>query len=566
MELPGIIQRYMRKKDFAALFTDADHLDYCQLHLHEDGLKEERRVRVDWTSPNEDAGLDAWIAAIDPPLQQLTAQLAEDEHRFAVCMTSERFLFKVLSLPSVQRDEIAQMVELQLEKISPFAPDNTLWGFEVLRGTESESTVLVCVGALDQVEPLLSHLNHHKIWVERLDLDVCAVWRQIHRGHVVPAEGVTAVVWYNGPQSFLMICEGDPILIRALSLRISIPVDASILLPGAGSTLGHGAIPSGLLPSEPAEQGAGTEADEEDPFLKLHEESAAKEAEEEAPIEMYFTDPVEVIAAEIEFSGASLEAERGIPMAERILLLDPGDRVSKEEIKRLTERTGLPVDQIGAARFTIDVARSSADATCHQTETALDLLPSDWHARYRKHVSKNLAWRSLLYFLAFYLAGTLVFAGILKLRTNQLAKLNSQYGELRPQVEQLRATQQQVEGFERYADLSQSPIEILLSLVREMPPLMSLERTTFSKRSNEVTLKGIAAERNAITEYMERLRQTTDPLGRPLFSDVKQESTIREEARGGRSRQQVNVFELKCQINDPSKPTHEASPAKNTAQ
>jgi hypothetical protein len=549
MELPGFIQNSLRKKNFAALFTDTERVDYCDLHLQESGLQEAKRIQIQWDPPAEEEGIKAWVDKFDPVLEELLSQLGENEHRFTVCLSSERFLFKVLSLPSIDLGEIDQMVQLQLEKISPFAPDNTLYGFEVLRNTDSESTVLVCVGALDQIDPLIAHLNQKNVWVERLDLDVCAVWRQINRGHVVPAEGVSAVVWYNGQQSFLMVCEGDPVLIRSLSMRMAIPQDSSILLPGADTALGEGMIPTGQIVTEASEA-----------------EQPEQQHDEEDPFEVFLADPIEVIAAEIEFSGASLEAERGIPMVERILVLDPGNNFPKEAGKRLSERTGLPVDQIDSSRFEIDVTQSSAEASYQPAHAAIDLLPGEWHARYRKHVNRNLAWQVLLYFLGLFLAGSLVFAGILQVRLNQLAKLNRQNSELRPQVEQLRATQQQVEGFERYADLSHSPIEILLSLVREMPPLMSLERTAYSKRSNEVSIKGIAAERTAITEYLERLKRTTDQLGRPLFSDVQQESSIRTESRGGRNRQQVNVFELKCKINDPSTPTNEATTAKNPAQ
>ena len=63
-------------------------------------------------------------------------------------MGSGQALLRVAELPAVDPDELKGMVDLQVDKVSPFPPDSTVTSFEVVQQSETASGVLMA--ALDR--------------------------------------------------------------------------------------------------------------------------------------------------------------------------------------------------------------------------------------------------------------------------------------------------------------------------------------------------------------------------------------------------------------------------------
>ena len=86
----------------------------------------------------------------------------------------ERVFYSVLQLPQCARDELAAMVELQMEKISPLPPAQTVWTMEVVpaRGMlpPETQTVVVAIAARAGVEELLGQLEQKNYLTDGIEV------------------------------------------------------------------------------------------------------------------------------------------------------------------------------------------------------------------------------------------------------------------------------------------------------------------------------------------------------------------------------------------------------------
>ncbi len=115
---------------------------------------------------------------------------------------------QVVDVPSVDSEEIAGMMALRAEEVSPFPLDRTHWGWEEIAQSESESRVLFVLTGHRLLDALHAEgAAQHRI-PHRVDVDVLAWWALI-RAEEGPDEGKARLVLIvEGGQSFLLAMEG----------------------------------------------------------------------------------------------------------------------------------------------------------------------------------------------------------------------------------------------------------------------------------------------------------------------------------------------------------------------
>jgi Tfp pilus assembly protein PilN len=92
-----------------------------------------------WIDGDEDA-ISSVVAAIK-------SYKGEFEGRTVVALPAERLLLRVIRLPAAEDDEFRSMVELQVDKLSPFAEDDTVWSYETLASEDDARLVLMAMAS-----------------------------------------------------------------------------------------------------------------------------------------------------------------------------------------------------------------------------------------------------------------------------------------------------------------------------------------------------------------------------------------------------------------------------------
>jgi len=131
-----------------------------------------------------------------------------------------QLLLRVIELPAVEDDELPEMVELQVDKFSPFPVDQMVVSHEVIRRSEDDCSVLVAAVKRSVVDDMGQLLAGAGLVSSRVDASVMGWWHALTRGDYLEKEGretlirvdrlsVEMIVQYDGiPRSFSFIGEG----------------------------------------------------------------------------------------------------------------------------------------------------------------------------------------------------------------------------------------------------------------------------------------------------------------------------------------------------------------------
>ncbi|MCX7591778.1 MAG: hypothetical protein N2255_09135 [Kiritimatiellae bacterium] len=132
-------------------------------------------------------------------------------------ISSDEVLLRVITLPNAEPEELRGMVELQLDKFSPFPPESMVVSHEIIKRGDQTSLVLVAAVKEETVSAIIEKLAAGGILPERVDAAPLAWWRLLTDEGKVPREGRHVFVLLHGGTPELIVAEdGIPILFRPL--------------------------------------------------------------------------------------------------------------------------------------------------------------------------------------------------------------------------------------------------------------------------------------------------------------------------------------------------------------
>ncbi len=172
-------------------------------------------------SSDQDAG-----ASLPPPAEAeilttaLTAarQAAGSLNGIVLGLPTSRLLVKVLKLPVAAREDLAGVVALQMDKLSPFAGDELTVSSELLAETDTELTVLAAAVPSAVFTPMEAPLAAVGATVTRVDAALLGWWRAL-RDHadLKPADGRRVLlVRSDNEWDLAIIDQGVPVFVRGL--------------------------------------------------------------------------------------------------------------------------------------------------------------------------------------------------------------------------------------------------------------------------------------------------------------------------------------------------------------
>ena len=141
-------------------------------------------------------GQDQALASLDDAL----ASIPSHAH-IELALPCQAVLMERHTLPSTDRAELADMLNLQMEKTLPFPVDEMSHGFEVLGNSDSETTVLSVAAQHSQLETLCAPLRLNGRVPERISLHALRV------AAACPLDETVLAVWPEQGQTVLAIIE-----------------------------------------------------------------------------------------------------------------------------------------------------------------------------------------------------------------------------------------------------------------------------------------------------------------------------------------------------------------------
>ncbi|MDA0322596.1 MAG: pilus assembly protein PilM [Verrucomicrobia bacterium] len=207
----------MANKDQITALLLRDHdLEWSTVKRQRDRCE---AVRFLHESMNGDAGGDADAPAatqaqISDALQTHCARIDGD---VSCAVEASKLVMRVVRLPAVDVEERRGMVELQVDKISPFALESLVISHEVISGSDGQQDVLVAAAPLAVVEALGRTLGAIGVKPVAVDVDLLGWWRLIRDDARSATQGRVIVLLVQEDACSLFAAEnGDLISIRSL--------------------------------------------------------------------------------------------------------------------------------------------------------------------------------------------------------------------------------------------------------------------------------------------------------------------------------------------------------------
>lgn len=153
---------------------------------------------------------DALGRALSPPEEPLRGACA-------VAVPASELLLRVLDLPSDDLDEIAGMVELQVDKVSPFPVDQMVIGIETLSRQEGSSRVLIAGAQQEKIDAIGDAVREAGGFPKHIDVDLIVWLGLLHEAKGIRRHGRSLVLLMEARDTVLVIAEhGIPVMVRSL--------------------------------------------------------------------------------------------------------------------------------------------------------------------------------------------------------------------------------------------------------------------------------------------------------------------------------------------------------------
>ncbi len=376
---------------------------------------------------------------------ELPQQFDPREYRVVTSVGAEDVLCQTLQLPTAEATELKQMLELQLDQLTPLPPEEVVYDFEPLDVREGQTQVLVAMARKSAVNDRVTALEEAGLTTEVVTVDMLAVFRGLMTKEVLPRDDKlgTLVLLKKGGVVVIMFAAGRPLAVRSI-------------------LTGHNALET-----------ADTQA-------ALREELQRTLLAEQANEPGRELGGITFLVQEDALQGAAEELSRGWPI--------PANCLNNESAPQPATSLCVEHTTTGARR--------------------LNLLPEEWRRRRQTARRRRLWWRAATAVVAVYVLAVLVSLVTFGIRKSQLAHVKAEKAKLAPQFAKACALESELTAMRLQLETKYSALDVLREVSELMPPNVKLTWFSF-RRDDTVTLRGQADNAQAALDYRGRLAQSS---------------------------------------------------------
>ncbi len=406
-----------------------------------------------------------------------------------LCIPRQAVIIRSLELPSIKPDEVADMLELQVGKQTPYSKDEIVFDYRFFEGShEGYSRVLLAIAQR-------SYIRERLFILEEAGLEAARV--------SVSSEGV--LNWYAATAGT-----------GRTGADVVVDLDAGYadcLILDRGNVLFTRSLPVGALQ---------VRDDKDRAIDKLARE--VRQSLETCQAESPGVEPVRLVltgaGARVPDMAPALGAAVGLPVeivdSERSVTGWPAEPARDGDAIRWVSLTGL----VGMAL--------APDAL------ELHLLPDS--VRLRRNLVNRASWLAALAMLVVSLVGVWCLWGLMKLTLAQqrLDRLRLQNAELAPVVERVGNMKRLVQSVERRRDPEFSAINMLSAVHPLVPDGVWLDTLDIQVADGRLVLAGTTATRQDVRDLVNAIEKS------PWFKQAVEAGASRRE-ESGRFRFQVQA-------------------------
>jgi Tfp pilus assembly PilM family ATPase len=436
------IAQFRGHRGWAAIFFGESSLDLTTARGSGGDVSVENQTSAPLPPAEEAADAKSrWQTAV----QDLRQKLNPHEHRIVTAIRGEDVLCQTLRLPSTQVEELRQMLDLQIDNLTPLPVEEVVYSFEPLETTNSETSVLVAVAPKTAVNERVEVLEAAGFQPEVVGVDILAVFRNFLRSQLLPTdEKLNAFVQISPTAANIVVhTHGVPVAIRSVVLG-----EASL-----GSVESRTALREEL-------QWTLVAAEADQPDREIGRVTLATWSEN--------------LRAEVE------ELARGW----------------NGEAQCYTNGSAPSP----ATSLCIETAASDA--------TRLNLLPDEWRQRRRAAQRRRRLILSGIVLGTIYLLGLAVFLSLMRLQQSRLNDVKAKIAQRQTALNDARELQRLLVTTQKQLDTKYSALEILRQVSDVMPENVKLNGFTF-KKDLTVALKAQAQSVPIANDFISRLEQCT---------------------------------------------------------
>ncbi len=381
-----------------------------------------------------------WQAAV----QGLRGRIHPNEHRIVTAIGCEDVLCQTLLLPTTQSSELQQMLELQIDNLTPLPLEEAVYSFEPLGKTENETRVLVAIARKAAVNERVAVLEESGLPPEVVGIDALAVFHSFVRGNLVPLDGKLNALVQVSPAAVHVVVhsQGLPVTIRSLVLGESL----------MGSDVSRAALRE-----------------------ELQRTLVAAEAEQPGRVigKMTIATWSDKLRAEVEDLGKAWTGE----------------------VQCYTNGSA-PTPAV-----------SLCTETAAAEGARMNLLPDEWRVRRRTAQLRLRLIRGGIALAVAYvlvLSAFLVFLGIHEAR---LSRVKTEIKNRQKPYDDARQLHSLLVTMQKQLDMKYSTLEVMREVCQLMPETVKLNGFSF-KKDDAVTLKAQAQAATVATEFISKLEQS----------------------------------------------------------
>jgi hypothetical protein len=189
----------MQTRQYTGLAAQGEWIEWTLMRQAKDGLETVAHERRAASPDDPDSG-----AAARPDLRGT----------LCLCLPVADTLLRIIELPSLDRQELSGMVELQIGKMSPFPVDELVVSFEVLDERAGAALVLIAAARRETLERLRAELGEPA----HIDIDLLAWWQALREEDREPGR-VYSVLLNSTRAELIASDDGVPVAARVLLER-----------------------------------------------------------------------------------------------------------------------------------------------------------------------------------------------------------------------------------------------------------------------------------------------------------------------------------------------------------
>jgi Tfp pilus assembly PilM family ATPase len=439
---PQRIRSLGTHRNWAAIFFAESSLELATAKTVGGQVNVDRQTSANVAATEEGANPKA---ALESAVQSLRQQIDPREHRIVTAVSCEDVFCQSLRLPTTQADELKQMLDLQIDTLTPLPLEDVVYSFEPLEKTDTDTKVLVAVARKAAVNERVGALEAAGLEAEVVAVDTLAAFHGLVRRDVLPRdEKLNVFVLFTvSAANVVVYSHGSPVTVRSI-------------------VAGEGILSS---------------------------------AENKAALREELTRTL--VAAEAEMPKCETGRMTFATWSERL-------RAEVEELARTWSDRAEFLSNGSAP----SPALSLCVETATEEAVRLNLLPDEWRQRRRTARFRKTLIRAAIAVGAVYLLAVAVFLTMMGIRRAQLSRVESEIKKHGGEFTDARQLHRLLFEMQKQIDPKYSALEVLRQVSALMPADNSLKLASFDfKKDATVKLRGQTASAGTATEFISRLEK-----------------------------------------------------------